>query len=422
MRVLLINQTFYPDVAATAQHGWDLALHLRRQGHQVVAIASRSIYGQKGATLPKHEVVEGVEIFRVGASRFGKSGTVGRLIDFGMWYVLALWKALAVRRCDGCVAFTTPPFIALAGVMLRGVKGTRFVYWAMDLYPDVPVLYGMMKEGAFLTRRLEGIHRMILRRADRVIALGRCMRERIVAKGIDGAKVEIVRVWADKNEVDPSAKAVNPLREEWGLAGKCVVMYSGNFGAMHEATTIFEGAKQLAGRGDIVFLFVGSGQRHKEAQEFAKAHGLTNMQFKGYQPRERLGESLTLADVHLVSMVEGAEGLIVPSKLFGVLAAGRPVVYVGPTGNEIARVIEEEGCGRALAAGDVARFAAVIEEMARDRARAQEMGARGRRALEERYDRGIACAEIEAILCEVTGMARPGGERVSRMKTKREAA
>lgn len=422
MRVLLINQTFHPDVAATAQHGWDLALHLRRHGHRVTAIASRSIYGQRGATLPKYEVVEGVEIYRVGSSFFGKSGTIGRLVDFGVWYVLALWKALMVRRCDVCVAFTTPPLIAMVGVMLKALKGTAFVYWAMDLYPDVPVLYGMMQADAFVTRRVENLHRWILRRADAVIALGRCMRERILAKGIEPGKVRIVRVWADKQEVDPARAGKHGLRHEWGLADKFVVMYSGNFGSMHEADTIFESAKRLSHRSEIVFLFVGSGHRHQEAQAFAQTHRLSNMVFRGYQPRERLGESLTLADVHLVSMIDGAEGLIVPSKLFGVLAAGRPVVYVGPAKSEIGRVIEEEGCGASIAIGDVEGFCTTIEKLALDRSAAAVCGMRGRKALEERYDRRVACLAIERILCEVAGMARPGGQQPESADTLQEAA
>ncbi|MFM7260870.1 MAG: glycosyltransferase, partial [bacterium] len=134
MRVLLINQTFYPDIAATAQHAHDLARYLVSQGHEVTAIASRSIYGKKGAVLPREEMVDGIRIVRVGKSVFGKSSIAARMVDFGLFYAAALWRSFNMRRQDVVICFTTPPFVALIGWLLRLVRGTRYIYWVMDLY------------------------------------------------------------------------------------------------------------------------------------------------------------------------------------------------------------------------------------------------------------------------------------------------
>ncbi|MBL1218762.1 MAG: glycosyltransferase WbuB [Planctomycetes bacterium] len=416
MRVLLLNQTFYPDVAATAQHGTDLARHLVAQGHQVVAVSSRSIYGRKGAALDAYENVDGIEIHRVGFSLFGKSsGILGRLIDFVLWYILAGWKVLTLPTCDVCIAFTTPPFVALIGLLMRWAYGTKLIYWAMDLYPDVPVLYGMMKPNAWLTRVLERIHRSILRRADRTIALGRCMRDRLVAKGIDPHRITIVNVWADRNEVTPAGSdgASNPYRTEWGLTDRFIVMYSGNFGMMHDAATFVEAARLLNDQphdSSIEFLFVGAGARTDEVKQQAESYGLTNVRFEPYQPRERLNDLLTLGDVHLISMIEGAQGLIVPCKLFGILAAGRPVLFVGPPESEIGRVVNEEDCGWVVPIGEASRLVDHIRRLAADVELAAQMGGNGRTALEQRYDRSIACASIERMIREVvTGTKRSCG-------------
>lgn len=424
MRILLLNQTFHPDVAATAQHGMDLARHLVQSGHQVTAIASRSIYGEKGGVLPGYEVVDGVEIHRVGANRFGKSGRAGmagRLVDFALWYLLALVKALSLPRFDVCVPFTTPPFVVLIGSVLRRTRGTRVVYWVMDLYPDVPVLHGMLRERGLLTRLLERLHRHLLRSSDRVIALGRCMADRLRAKGVRADRLALVRVWADRNEVTLQPPTAGRYRAEWGLADDdFVVMYSGNFGIMHDAATMLEAAAQLDTRhaGDnaprveagapatrrIVFAFVGGGARMKEARAFVEACGLRNIIFQPYQPRERLGELLTTANVHLISMIDGAEGLIVPCKLFGILAAARPALFIGPRTSEIARVIDEEGCGAVFPIGDVDGLAAGIRALATaPEPEVEALGTKGRLALETKYDRAIACAAIEAVIRDAAG-------------------
>ncbi|MCE2881366.1 MAG: glycosyltransferase family 4 protein [Planctomycetaceae bacterium] len=385
MRVLLINQTFHPDVAATAQHGWDLARHLVKHGHEVSAIASRSIYGQAGGALPAYEKIDGVEIHRVGRSLFGKAGTAGRAIDFALFYVLAAAKAMSIERHQVSVCFTTPPFISLLGLALRALRGTKLVYWVMDLYPDVPVATGMMRQDAPLTRVLERLNRLALRRADATVVLGRCMEDRVRAKGVAGANIVRINVWSDAEELSPVARADNSYRRAWNVGDRTLVMYSGNFGIGHDVRTFADGAKLLAARGDVMFAFVGGGKRKKELVDAMKAHGLTNFVEADYQPRERLGELLSAADVHLASMIPGWEGVMVPSKLYGTLGAARPVIWVGSESTEVARVLHEERCGLVVTPGDAEGFAAAVRTLADDAALRADMGARARRSLEERW-------------------------------------
>jgi glycosyltransferase involved in cell wall biosynthesis len=184
LRVLILNQPFHPDVVATAQIATDLADALVARGHSVTAIASRSIYGDTGATLPKFESVDGVEIRRVGSARFGRRSTLGRLIDFAGYYCQALVKGLRLERFDVVICLTTPPYIALVGLLIRSIRGGRVVYWLMDVYPDVMIAHGMLREGSILHRVLRWLHHRVLESVDATIALGRCMRDRLVAQGV----------------------------------------------------------------------------------------------------------------------------------------------------------------------------------------------------------------------------------------------
>jgi|Laugresu1bdmlbdd_1035124.scaffolds.fasta_scaffold21335_1 glycosyltransferase involved in cell wall biosynthesis len=398
MRVLLINQTFYPDVAATAQHGHDLARHLVAQGHEVSVIASRSIYGKAGTALPPYEKVDGIEIHRVGRSFYGKAGLLARTTDFALFYLLTAAKAIQIGRHDVSVCFTTPPFIALLGLVLRGLRGTKVVYWVMDLYPDVLVVTGVLREDSLTTRVLERLNRLALARADRTVVLGRCMERRVLAKGIDPANVERINVWSDVNEICPRPRAENSYRREWGVGERTLVMYSGNFGIGHDVDTFAAGAKLLSDRSDVMFAFVGGGKRKKQLIDAMRALGLTNFIEADYQPRERLGELLSAADIHLVSMMPRWAGVMVPSKIYGTLAAERPVIWVGGEGTEAAAVVHDADCGFVIAPGDAEGFAKAVRTLADDAQLRSDMGRRARRALAEKWGAPHAMKRWAALL------------------------
>jgi colanic acid biosynthesis glycosyl transferase WcaI len=398
MRILMINQVFYPDVAATAQHGHDLARHLVAHGHDVTTIASRSIYGKSGAALPKREVVDGIEIIRVGKSYFGKSSIIARTLDFGLFYLAATLKALFIKRPDVVICFTTPPFIALAGWLLRLVKRTKLVYWVMDLYPDLPVGCGVMKPRSLVTRFFERVNRFCLRRADRTVVLGRCMMQRVRDKGIAGDHVVHIGVWSDQSEIKPIPRHENPYRKEWNLGDRFVVMYSGNFGLGHDVDTMCQAALRLRDDDSIRFLFVGGGKKKEIVDRFVKENQLENCVLGDYQPREKLDALLSCGDVHLASLSDGIEGIMVPCKLFGSMAAGRPTIFIGHPGSELARIVTERDCGVAVRNGDVDGLVEAIQRMKDDDEWRRSMGDRARQALAEVHDRYTACERWRELL------------------------
>lgn len=397
MHVLLLNQAFFPDVVATAQIAKDLADALVSRGHRVTAVASRSLYGEAGATLAPREEVDGITIVRVGASLFGKSGLAARAADFGLFYVRSALAAAGVPRPDVIVALTTPPFIGGLAVALGALHGARVVQWVMDLYPDVPIALGLLREGTLPARLLEQVSRTILRRSDAAVVLGRCMAQRLREKGLDSAKIHVIPVWSSE-ALAPASRADNPYRARFDVEGRFAVMYSGNLGLGHDVATVCEAMARLADEPHIRFVWVGGGKRYDEVRRFAEERGLSNARFFGYVPRAELGLSLAAGDVHLVSLRRGLAGHMVPSKLFGAMAVGRAAIYVGEPEGEGARILHEHDAGRVIEEGDVDGLVATLRELARDEALTRALGERARAAFVGRYDAETACAAWLALL------------------------
>lgn len=404
MHVVLLNQAFYPDVVATAQMARDLAGHLVERGHRVSVVASRSVYGKSGAQLPKRETVDGIEIHRVGASLFGRSNILLRAADFAIFYLRAAFRLLRLDKPDVVVAFTTPPFIAQLALLNRRLRGSKSVLWLMDMYPDVAVACGVMKPGSPLTRFFDRLNRRILRKSDAVVVLGRCMERLVLDKGADPERVTRIPVWADTSGIAPVAHDENPFRAELGLPDNAfVVMYSGNWGIAHDAETICAAMKSVAEnppRDDagaeipVRFVFIGGGKRRPEVEAFIDEHGLgEHARYLDYLPRDQIRYSLGAADVHLITVREGLEGMIVPSKLFGIMAAGRASIYLGSPESEIARILSETESGRVFAEGESEAVAEAIRALALDRDHAVAMGDRARAALLGSYDARTACAQ-----------------------------
>lgn len=408
MRILFLNQAFWPDVVATAQHAHDLAAHLAARGHEVTAVASRSLYGSRGATLPREETVDGVRVLRIGRSLFGKAGILARMADFALFYAAATLQLLRLPRQDVVVCLTTPPLIVMAALLARRLKGGRVAYWLMDLYPELPIVCGYFGARHPLARIASAMDRRCVRSADAVVVLGRCMRERVLAKGADPKRVRIIGVWSDEEELQAQPCEPNPFREEWGARDRTVVMYSGNFGIGHDVETMLGAAERLRDDPSILFAFVGGGKRREEVERFVRERGLVNCVLAPYQPRSALGPLLRAGDIHLVTMRQGLDGLMVPSKFYGIMGASRPAIFVGPEGSEVAACIREEGCGEVVPLGDVDGLAAAIRRLAADPARRRELGERGHAALVRSHSRGVRVAEWEELLTSLAPDASSG--------------
>src|SRR6202171_135586 len=392
MRVLLLNQFFHPDVSAVAQLATDLGEDLVTAGFRVTALATRGRYSG-GARLPEREEYLGIRIVRVQSTSLGRGSIAARMADYGSFLAGAFAHVAIAEKPDVILAMSTPPFVAAIGAAMRSLRRTRFVYWALDLYPELAVEFGVLRRDSPATRLLDWASARILRRADAVVTLGEAMAARLVRKGAQPDKVHIVPNWADPDAIRPIPHEANPFRAAHGLDGKHVVLYSGNMGRGHDIETVLAAAESFRERNDVVFLFIGDGVKRDRVRAAACQNPCIRL--LPYQPREKLSQSLSAGDLHLVTQDANTEGLIEPSKLYGGMAAGRPVLFIGPDTTEVARTVRREGIGEIVANGDLQGAKEAIVKLLQDGA---GKGGRARAALERAYGRKRRTSEIAGIL------------------------
>jgi glycosyltransferase involved in cell wall biosynthesis len=396
MRVVFVNRYYHPDISATSQILTDLATHLATR-HEVHVVASRQRIDEPGAALPPHVRVDGVTVHRVWTSRFGRDRLAGRALDYLTFQALATWRILRLaRRGDVVIPMTDPPLMSVPARWAARTKGARVVNWVQDVFPEIAAALGVRLARGMVGRVLARLRDASLAHADADVALGDLMAARLAALGVAPAKIRVIHNWSDGAAIRPLAAEANRLRAEWGLQGRYVVGYSGNMGRVHELAPLLDAAARLAGRDDIVFLFVGSGPQRAGLE--ARARGLSNVAFRPYQPRELLGESLAVPDCHVVSLKPALEGLVMPSKLYGSLAAGRPVLWLGARDGEIGTLLQRHDIGRQVAPGDVDALVDAVLWLADHRAESRRLGANGRALFESRFERAIAFAAWDELI------------------------
>lgn len=351
---------------------------------------------------PKCEVHNGVSIRRLASTGFGRGTLVGRALDYASFYVQVLSRGLFGPRRDCVIYLTTPSILSFVGRVVWTIRGQRYGVWSMDLHPEIEEALGIFREGRPFTRLLHACARAGDRGAEFVVDLGPHMKRRLVARGVEEARTRTIPVWSWKEEIEPVAPGENPLRAELGLDGRLVIMYSGNAGLAHRFDEVLEAMRRLAGRSDLYFLFVGGGPRRAEIERFAETHAIRNFRYLDYFPRDQLKHSISIGDVHLLTLREDMAGLAVPSKLYGILAAGRPVIVIGPRASEPAETVETGGFGMVIdPEGDerdpVDALVSALHEL-QDRELRAQMGRRARTIFLERYERDVACRQWAGLL------------------------
>lgn len=398
MRILALNQFYTPDISATSQLLSQLCEDLVRRGDEVTVIASRGRY-LGGAKLPRRERVAGVDVIRPWSSSLGKSTIAHRLTDYLSFWGSSIARAAAARRPDVILALSTPPMIAFGAALVAKARTVPLVTWVQDVYPEVAVAFGLFSDRHPASFGLRALNRAAHHVARRTVALSAGMADRLVAQGQARERVRVVPNWSDGQAIRPIRPEQNDFRAEHGLGDRFVVLYSGNLGVGHDVATLVAAARLLErSHPRVLLLFIGDGGRRPEAERLAA--GLGNVRFLPYQPPERLAQSLSAGDVHVASLRDGLEGLLVPSKLYGILAAGRPLLYVGPEACEVARVVQEHDLGWTGRPGQVVALAEAIGRAAADPAWVADRGERARQVFEQHFDRPRAVGRWRALLAE----------------------
>ena len=346
MKILLLNQCFYPDVVSTAQHLTDLATELSARGHDVTVIASDRGYDNADLRFPRRESWNNVQIIRIPSLSLGKSSRWRRALNFGSFAIVCALRLLLLPRFDVVVALTSPPLISFLAALLVKVKAGRFCFWVMDLNPDEAIAAGWLNERSSVARLLQWMLRYSLKHAAHTIVLDRFMRERVLAKGAEPECVSIVPPWAHDDAVCFSAEGREAFRSQHGLADRFVVMYSGNHSPCHPLDTLLDAALSLKDRHDIGFCFVGGGSEHAKVKNFAQSHELRNVNCLPYQPLSELSHSLSAADLHVVVMGDEFVGIVHPCKIYNIRSLGTPALYIGPTESHVTDIASDNQTGQ----------------------------------------------------------------------------
>jgi glycosyltransferase involved in cell wall biosynthesis len=394
VRVLLLNQFYAPDISPTAQLAASLAEHRAERGDEVTVIAGRAGYleGLGGGVQPE----TGVRVRRAWVPDLGKASLPRRLTGYVTYLVGATWRVLLLPRQDVVVVMTTPPLVVVVALLHRLLhRQTRIVLWSMDCYPDVAERFGELRTGGVLSRALRSATRWAFRRVDHVVALDGAMAELLTsqyAAGPGRPPCTVVPNW-EPAALFPAAGAALDRRPP--AAGEPVrLLYLGNIGVGHRFDTVVDAAAELGD--EVEVRFVGGGARKESLADAVAARGLRNVELQGYVPKDEVPDLLRTADAALITLDERSLGVISPSKLHGNLAAGLPVLYVGPTGSNVDEAIERFGCGWSLREGDVAGVVAAARAL-RSPAIA-EVRARARAAFDEAYCDRVALPQLDRIL------------------------
>ena len=412
-RLIFVNRFFFPDFSATSQLLSDLAFHLAASGREVHVVTSAQIYDAPRAphaSLPAFERVNGVQVHRVPTTRFGRVSLIGRSFDYLTFYRSARRHLIALARPgDLIVAKTDPPLLSVPVMSAARRTGAGFINWLQDLYPEVAVALDVPLIRGPAARELARWRDRSLLAAEVNVVVGDLMAGNLAARGVMPTRIHVIANWCNDAELRPVPQAENSLRRMWGLQDKFVFGYSGNLGRAHEFATVLAAAERLRDDARFVFLMIGGGRRYEELRNATDSKGLAGaFRFLHYQPRDTLAQSLGVSDAHWVSLNPKLEGLIVPSKFYGIAAVGRPMVMIGDPDGELGRIIAAHRCGFVIQPGDAGALVAILRQLANEPETVAQMGARARHLLEARFSRAQTLERWRQLLDRLDN-GEPGG-------------
>jgi colanic acid biosynthesis glycosyl transferase WcaI len=388
-RLLVLNQYYKPGVEATGQLLTDLCEALAEH-YEVTVITGALPNASRGTS-----VVNGVRIVRVRATAFDRRRLGLRASNYFTFVSLALAAGVREPRPDAIVCMTDPPFLGAFAYAIARRFRVPLVVISQDVFPEIAVELGRLRN-PLVVRLLSALVSFQLKRAERVVSIGETMRDRLEAKGVPAARVDVIPNWVDVEAISP-----RPKRNDWavanGLADQFVVMHSGNVGHAQDLDTLLRTGALLRDL-RLKIAIIGSGARHAELVELSRRLELDNVVFLPYQRRSALADSLSTADVHVVGLARGLSGFVVPSRIYGILAAGRPVIVAAEPSSETARLVAEVGCGVTVPPGQPSELADAIRAACSGELDLESMGRRAREYAESEATPDVAFRRYRALL------------------------
>ena len=394
-RLLVFNQYYHPGVEATAHLLTELCEALAVD-YDVTVVTGRL---RDHENEPDYELRNGVEIIRVHSTSYDRAPLHRRALNYFTYLARALRRGLRAKRPDVVLCMTDPPMVGDVALLVARRFRRPLVVISEDVFPEIAVELGRLTN-PILVRTLDLLTRWYLQRATCVVAIGETMRTRLEAKGVPPSRLRVIPNWADSSAIVPRERD-NEWAREHGLTDRFVVMHSGNVGHAQDLDTLICAAHTLADLDNLAVVIVGFGARHARLEALRDDLNAGAVRFLPYQPRIVLPESLSSADVHFVGLARGLAGYVVPSRLYGILAAGRPVLVSADPDSETAQLVQDIGCGIVVPPRNPDHVAAGIRSLAAGEHDLTAMGRRGREYVEEKAGRATAFASYRALLDEL---------------------
>jgi len=398
--LLVVSQVYVPDPASVGQHMADAAAEMAKRGWRVVVLTANRGYADPSMKYPARETLDGVEIRRLPFCSFGKKTILLRLIGGVSFLIQVILRALFMRRLSCMLVSTSPPLCPVSALVIAAIRRVPIKYWVMDLNPDQMVALGHLRASALPVRLFNWLNRRILTRASDVIALDRFMAKRLIDKapGVE-SKLAVIPPWPHDEHLDLIEHQNNPFRAEHHLDGKLVIMFSGNLSIASPVDTVLEAAMALEDLPGLVFMFVGGGLGKKKVDELIERHRPAHIVSLPYQPLSQLKYSLSAADVHLVTMGDEIVGICHPCKVYGAMAVGRPILWMGPEPCHISDMFQDHPIGWHIRHGDAEAAKQTIREIFEtDRDTLAKMGASAQTLVADRYSKAALCGAFCDVL------------------------
>jgi glycosyltransferase involved in cell wall biosynthesis len=358
MRLIFVNRFYWPETPATGQLLTDLAEAMAARGHGVIVVTSAAT-----PTTPRSEVHRGVHIQRLAGTRWAHLSVLGKAVDFATFYAAAVWRVFRIAdRTTIVVAMTDPPLLGIGAWLAARFRRAKLVHWVQDIYPEIATAV-VGRRWLLVFRPLRSV---AWRRADGCVVVGRDMSEALRHGGVAAARIQVIPNWAPAGVAPTPRNATSRLRAEWKVGPAFVVAYSGNLGRVHDLQAVLALAHALRNCPGIAFVLIGDGAQRAALMSEAARLQLPNVSFQPPQPRAALAETLAVADLHLVTLRPGCEKFVFPSKLYGVAAAGRPVLFIGPRECEVARTVTENNFGLSATRDEIETMASFVRRLAAD--------------------------------------------------------
>ena len=387
MNILIISQYFYPDLAATGQVLTELAEDLQSYGRSIRVITGLPNYVLSDISkVPKNENYRGIKIKRLNYFRLSKDSNVGRLAGWFSFWISALINTVFIRDIHSVLIVSNPPILPLLGVLLKKLRKCQFCFLMHDIYPDIAIQINKLNQDSITAKIMNAVTTVALKKANRVIALGDDAKKRLISKGASPQDTVVITNWADKTKISQGPKK-NDFARQYNLENKFVLLYSGNIGLYYNLEYLVAAAEKLQNLEKLILVFVGEGGKKAELMEIVSSKNLKNVKFIPYQPWDKYNLVLNSADILIVTLQEGIEGISVPSKMYSYMASGKPVAGMISYKSDVGRLIEEANCGFRVDPKDVDGFCKEIRRLYNDEKERTRLGKNALEAFLVSYER-----------------------------------